>query len=133
VPGVRAAKAISSRARHWTGVILTVAFFSLLLAALTVARYNLKMGRGDTKGAFKLAVFVFLVITLAAARFGALTLYSTFFFSFLSGGFPLTSDFSNWYAGRTLFAFVVIMSLAIYGFYTSLAGQPLLKGELLED
>ena len=47
------------------GIILAVAFFSLLLAALIVARYNLKAGRGDTKGAFKLAVFVFSVITLA--------------------------------------------------------------------
>jgi serine/threonine-protein kinase len=72
-------------------------------------------------------------VTLAAARFGLLTLYSLFFFSSLSSGFPITSDFSSWYAGITLFTFVVVMSLAIYGFYTSLAGEPLLKGSLLED
>ena len=47
------------------GIILAIAFSSLLLAALIVARLNLKAGRGDTKGAFKLAVFVFSVITLA--------------------------------------------------------------------
>jgi hypothetical protein len=28
---------------------------------------------------------------------------------------------------------LVIMGLALYGFYTSLAGQPFLKGKLLED
>jgi serine/threonine protein kinase len=72
-------------------------------------------------------------ITLAAARFGLLALYSLLLFSFLSSSFPITSDFSSWYAGNTLFVFVVIMSLAIYGFYTSLAGQPLLKRNLLHD
>jgi hypothetical protein len=71
-------------------------------------------------------------ITLAAARFGLLALYSFFLFSSLSFGFPITSDFSSWYAGNTLFIFLVLMSLAIYGFHTSLAGQPLLKGKLFE-
>jgi hypothetical protein len=73
------------------------------------------------------------LITLAAARFGLLALYSQLLFSYLSFGFPLTSDFSSWYAGNTLFIFVVLMGLAIYGFHTSLAGQSLLKGKLLED
>jgi serine/threonine-protein kinase len=72
-------------------------------------------------------------ITLAAARFGLLALYSLLLFAALSSGFPITSDFSSWYAGSTLFAFVVLVGLAIYGFHTSLAGQPLLKGKLLED
>jgi predicted Ser/Thr protein kinase len=72
-------------------------------------------------------------ITLAAARFGLLALYSCFLFTTLSRSFPITSDFSSWYAGSTLLVFVVIMSFAIYGFYTSLAGQPLLKDTLLED
>jgi hypothetical protein len=51
----------------------------------------------------------------------------------LCSGFPLTSDFSSWYAGSTFFVLVVITGLTIYGFYTSLAGQPLLKGKLLGD
>ena len=36
-----------------------------MLIALIVARHNLKVGRGDTKGALKLGVFLFSVITLA--------------------------------------------------------------------
>ncbi|HEX8148621.1 MAG TPA: hypothetical protein VF591_15680 [Pyrinomonadaceae bacterium] len=70
------------------------------------------------------------LITLAAARFGLLALYSFFLFAALSYGFPITSDFSSWYAGNTLFVFVVIMGLAIYGFHTSLAGQKFLKQPL---
>jgi hypothetical protein len=37
------------------------------------------------------------------------------------------------YFGNTIFAAVVLLGLAIYGFYASLAGQPFLKGKLLED
>jgi serine/threonine-protein kinase len=69
-------------------------------------------------------------ITTAAARFGLLALYSFFLFAGLSSGFPITSDFSSWYAGCTLFTLVVITGLAIYGFHTSLAGQKFTKQPL---
>jgi hypothetical protein len=68
-----------------------------------------------------------------AARFGLLALYSLLLFSHLSSSFPITSDFSSWYAGGTLFVFVVIMGLAIYGFHTSLAGQKIFETNFLKD
>jgi serine/threonine-protein kinase len=73
------------------------------------------------------------LITLAAARFGLLALYSCFLFAALSSGFPITSDFSSWYAGSTLFVFIMMMSLSIYGFYTSLAGQKIFETKFLKD
>ncbi|HZH29819.1 MAG TPA: serine/threonine-protein kinase [Pyrinomonadaceae bacterium] len=79
------------------------------------------------------AILTASFITLAAARFGLLALYSAFLFTALSRGFPLTSDFSSWYAGSTLFVFVVLIGLAIYGFYISLAGQPVFKGKVFGD
>jgi hypothetical protein len=54
-------------------------------------------------------------------------------FAGLSFSSPITSDFSSWYAGSTLFAFIVIMSLAIYGFYTSLAGHKIFEAKFLKD
>jgi serine/threonine-protein kinase len=39
--------------------------------------------------------------------------------------FPITADMSLWYAGSGIFAIVVIVALAGYGFYVSLAGRPL--------
>jgi len=71
------------------------------------------------------------LITLAAARFGLLALYSCFLFAALGSGFPITSDFSSWYAGSTFFVCFVIMSLSIYGFYTSLAGQKIFEAKFL--
>jgi predicted Ser/Thr protein kinase len=73
------------------------------------------------------------LMTIAAARFGLLALYSFFLFSSLIRANPITSDFSSWYAGSTIFVLVALTSLAVYGFYTSLAGQPLLKRNLLHD
>ena len=73
------------------------------------------------------------ILILAATRFGLLALYSCFLFAALVSGFPLTPDFSKWYAGSTLFVFVVIMSLAIYGFYISLAGQKIFEAKFLKD
>ncbi len=43
------------------GVILTIVFFSILIAGIFLARYNLRHGRSDTKGAFKLALFIFVL------------------------------------------------------------------------
>jgi serine/threonine-protein kinase len=73
------------------------------------------------------------VMTVAIARFGLLALYACLLFEGLSFNHPITSDFSSWYAGSTLFVFVVIMSLSIYGFYTSLAGQKIFEAKFLKD
>ena len=79
-------------------------------------------------------IFIIATVTLiSVARFGLLANYSFYFFWGLTFTQAMTADFSSWYAGNTLFSFIVIMGLSIYGFYTSLAGQPLLKGKLLTD
>lgn len=46
--------------------------------------------------------------------------------------FPITSDFSAWYAQGTIFVLVVYLALCGYGFHTSLGGQKVLAGKLLE-
>jgi hypothetical protein len=59
-------------------------------------------------------------------RFGLLATVTVFIFSDFRF-YPLTSDFSVWYSGSTAFALLVAVALAVYGFYTSLAGQPLFR------
>ena len=81
-----------------------------------------------------IATFIIATATvISIARFGLLAHYSFFFFWGLTFTLAITSDFSSWYAGNTLFSFVVIMGLSIYGFYTSIAGQPLMKRKLFAD
>jgi hypothetical protein len=69
----------------------------------------------------------------AVARFGLLAMVAWSLFFFLSFAHPLTTNFSIWYAGNTIFSLLIIGGLSIYGFYTSLAGQWVFQSKLLED
>jgi serine/threonine-protein kinase len=66
-------------------------------------------------------------------RFGMLALVFMQFFILIFNFYPVTSDFSAWYAGTALFAVVLGLALILYGFKSSLAGQPLFHGSLLGD
>jgi len=45
---------------------------------------------------------------------------------------PITLDFSNWYAARSLSVLLGFVVIAAWDFYTSLAGQRLSKDDLFE-
>ena len=46
--------------------------------------------------------------------------------------FKCTTDFSSWYIGAPIFVFSLIAALALWGCYTALAGQKLVKEHLFE-
>jgi serine/threonine-protein kinase len=83
--------------REKTGTaILLALFLALLMGAVFLARRNLRLGRGDRRGAFRLAVFVFVLLALAGgieahhlptsyelALFVMLTSFALFFAAFL--------------------------------------------------
>jgi len=73
------------------------------------------------------------LVVVALARFGLLTLITAFFFMHIWPFFPVTTQFSAWYASGFVIELVLLVALALYGFRTSLAGQPLLRGKFLED
>jgi hypothetical protein len=58
-------------------------------------------------------------------RFGLVALIASFFVVVLMQMFPLTADFSVWYAGASLFALLGVAALAAFAFPASLAGRPL--------
>jgi hypothetical protein len=47
--------------------------------------------------------------------------------------FPITSDFSAWYAGGTIFTLACIVALTGYAFHTALGGRRLFKAGFLEE
>lgn len=69
------------------------------------------------------------LIILAATRFGLLTLTAALFFTTLFGSYPMTTDFSVWYAPSTIFALLIAAAVVAFAFYTSLGGQPVFKGQ----
>ncbi|MET0647188.1 MAG: serine/threonine-protein kinase [Pyrinomonadaceae bacterium] len=56
-------RALSPAARIFLGVVVVI-FFAMMIGAALLARHNLRLGRGDRRGALRLASFVFAGILL---------------------------------------------------------------------
>jgi hypothetical protein len=78
-------------------------------------------------------VIIATILVLTTARFGLLASMAWQFFFLLTFSWPLTTNFSQWYSSGTIFALTVLVGLAVYGFYTSLAGQPLFREGILKE
>ena len=73
------------------------------------------------------------IIIFCIGRFGLLAMISFQVFFDLSFHNALSANISSWYFGNTIFSAVVILGLAIYGFYTSTAGQKVFEAKFLKD
>jgi hypothetical protein len=73
------------------------------------------------------------IAVVAIARFGVLTTLAFQFFFDLSFHYAITPNLSSWPAQSTLIVLPIMIAVALYSFYTSLAGQPLFRGEVLRD
>jgi hypothetical protein len=69
--------------------------------------------------------FGLMVFTLM--QFGLLAVAAALFVAVFLNQFPLNTDLSVWYAGDTVFTVVTVLAIALFGFRTALAGQPLFK------
>jgi serine/threonine-protein kinase len=109
--------------RQW----LAAGIFVLFWVVLEVLRTNSPMIAVIFAGLFWAAVVINLL------RFGLVASAISFFVSQLLPHVPITTDFSAWYAGTTLFTLLGVLALAGYAFHTSLGGQKIFEGKLLED
>jgi serine/threonine-protein kinase len=66
-------------------------------------------------------------------RFGVLPMVVGIFVSSLLPEFPVTTDFSNWYAGSNIFALATVVLLGAWSFHTALAGRRLFREGLLDS
>lgn len=71
---------------------------------------------------------VFVLNRFGLLAFVVMNLVREIFFAF-----PLTTNVTAWYFDVTLLGIGMFTALAIYGFYISLGGQKLLKGELIPE
>lgn len=55
---------VSSTGERVATILLFIVFLAILLVACLLGRRNLQLGRSDKRGAFKLAIFVFIVGTI---------------------------------------------------------------------
>ena len=75
---------------------------------------------------------IYGIAAVAVVRFGLIVLALGVLSADILLNVPVTLDFSNWYAARTLFVVFGFLVIAAWGFYTSLAGQRLWKEDLFE-
>jgi serine/threonine protein kinase len=87
----------------------------------------------ETAAAVPASCLAALLVIWVLYRYGLLALITTIFILHLMVFFPITSDFSAWYAADFVLALIVSLALVVFGFYTSLAGEPLFRGTLPDD
>ncbi len=109
--------------RQW----LAAGIFVLFWVALVV------LGSNSPMIALVFAGLSFAAVVINLLRFGLVALAISILVSSLFSRVPITTDFSAWYAGTALFTLLAVLALALYAFHTSLGGQKVFEGKLLED
>jgi serine/threonine-protein kinase len=79
------------------------------------------------------SLFSALVLIFILYRYGLLALAGALFFSHLFVFYPMTSDLRAWYATDFIIGAALCVALAGFACYTSMAGQKIFGGKLLDD
>jgi hypothetical protein len=103
----------------------------MLLFAIVIFLLLVSAGGNPVLGLLGCMVVAALYI-VALMRFGLIALLTLYWTNDLLGSLPLTVDPSAWYAGSTGVVIAAVLALAVFAFYTSLGGQRVFQGKLLE-
>jgi eukaryotic-like serine/threonine-protein kinase len=120
-------------------IYLFVLFLLRLLARrdwLAVVLFVIVLVPGSYTGNWQVSAMSILANGLFAVAMTRYGLVASTFASFASNAlsrFPVTLNFSVWYAGIGLVPLVAVLALAVFAFYTSLGGQKVFQSSLLED
>lgn len=106
--------------KEWLAAVAFIAIF---------ATQDILSGSGHLLFRAGLLLVVYTIIVLVVFRVGFITLATALFVTNLLGSVPLTLDTSAWYFGAALFPLLSVVALALWGFYTSLAGRKLWKAD----
>jgi hypothetical protein len=77
-------------------------------------------------------IALYSIAAVAVVRFGLVTLACGILTANVLLSVPISTSLSSWYAGSFTFVYSSVLTLALWGFYTSLGGQRLFKADLLE-
>ncbi len=99
-----------------------------LYCILNVALNNLGVSHVAIGSLFSVAIANLTFYILI--RYGLVAVAVSIFVNALLSGFPLTLDFSKWYAGQSLLAMATVLALAVLGFREALAGRAILREDL---
>jgi serine/threonine-protein kinase len=123
-----------------------ITLFLLLLFAVLLRREKLALGLvwalltlfGTLVGnpgitALPGAALSAALVLFVLYRYGMVALCALMFVAHLWVFYPMTTELSAWYAFDFVIGLAICVALAVYGFYTSLAGQSVFGGKFLQD
>lgn len=87
----------------------------------------------DSVAGVPFAMLSALLVVWVLYRHGLLAMISALFFLHFMVFYPITSEFSAWYAGDYVLVLIISLALVGFAFYTSLAGESLFRGALPDD
>jgi hypothetical protein len=116
--------------RTWAAVALL-----LLAGAVLAALPEVTAGARPAQWLLSVAAFSLMagVIFACMLRLGLLSVIAAVFLLSCLSSAPLTWDLSQWYAGSGLVAVAAVLGVALWAFYTSLAGQRLFRDSVLGE
>jgi hypothetical protein len=110
--------------REW----LAAAAFVFMLTAI-----GLSLSQGNVFVALPIRLAQYCLMIFVLLRYGLLPFVVGQAMVNILLFFPLTTDFSAWYAGSNIFALAFIVTLAAWAFHTALGGRALFKENLLDE
>jgi len=105
--------------KEWLAAIAFVAIFA-----------GLQSGSSYPAVEIPAYILIYAIAVFIVYRYGLIPLAVAIFTVDMLGNIPFTSDFSSWYLSTTVFALLSVVAIAAWGFYHSLGGQPVWKGEM---
>ena len=103
-----------------------------IIALAILATVMFYPGTGSLPGYVIGQLLLLCVVFFVLFRVGLLAFASMFTLSSLIDELPLTVHPSGWYLGTVLFSLACIAAPALWGFWTSQAGRPLFRDDVLE-
>jgi hypothetical protein len=113
-------------------LVLRWTWLSLGVTALMLCLPSVRYMGGSGPWIFLFPIVNGALLTLVAVRFGLLPLVVTFVTWEAVTTVPVVPVLSSWAAGASLWTFGGLVALALFGYYASRAGQPLL-GSILKE
>ncbi len=105
--------------------LAALAFVAVFTAIKTADSHHILIDVSTFAAIYAIAAFIVL-------RFGFIALATGMFTVDSLLNIPITTNLSSWYLGGSLFVVLTVTGLAVWGCYTSLAGQKIWKENLFE-
>jgi len=113
-------------------IILRREWVALAVVLLLATLFGTLVTEGGPASLVSAVLMAGLLIFLLY-RYGLLALSAALLVAHLSVFYPITSEFGAWYAIDFVIAAALCVGLAAFASYTSMAGQKIFGGKLLED